>query len=635
MAILVAESLSKYFAAQDLFSDLSFEVNHGDKIALIGPNGVGKTTLLRILCGLEAPDSGSVTRAKNLRIGYLPQQATFASEQKLYQELLEIFQPLQAQRAELRHMEEKMSREATPELLERYGKALERFELEGGYEYELRIQRVLNGLGFAPEDFDKPIAILSGGQKTRALLAKLLLQDPQFLLLDEPTNHLDLSAIEWLEKYLQEWPQSLIVVSHDRYFLDTVANRVWELSFGRLDQYNGNYSHYLEQRADRVARRWTEYERQQEMIAKTEDFIRRYKAGQRSKEARGRLRRLERMERVERPQEERKLHLALKAAFRSGNDVLMTDDLVVGFPADATSGAHVLFTAGDLLLRRQQRVALLGPNGSGKTTFLKTILGQIAPLAGTIRLGGSVKVGYFAQGHEDLNLENTVLEEILSVKNLPLAEARNFLARFLFTGDDVFKPLSALSGGERGRIALAKLTLRGANLLLLDEPTNYLDIASQEILEQVLLDFNGTILFVSHDRYFIDAIATHMWVIADGKLRSYKGNYSDYVEQRAQEEAEALAAAVCAPEAKREPQRDAVARPNRYEERKRARQALELEEAISRLEHRLSELEAALTDASAAQEMERVRELGLAYAAAEEELYEKLAIWAEIGQAQS
>ncbi len=630
MAILTASDLSKSFGAQDVFSALSFEVNHGDKIALVGPNGVGKTTLLRILCGLETPSAGSVSTAKNLRIGYLPQEASFSSQQTLYNEMLQVFAHLQAQRELIRRMEEEMGRiEAAPELLARYGKAVERFEAAGGYEYESRIQRILGGLGFSKADYDKPISILSGGQKTRASLAKLLLQDPQFLLLDEPTNHLDLAATEWLEKYLQDWPGSLIMVAHDRYFLDRVVNRVWELSFGRLEQYRGNYTHYVEQRADRMARRWTEYREQQEFIAKTEDFIRRYKAGQRAKEAKGRLRRLERMELLERPQEQKTLHIALQAIYRSGNDVLVSKRLVVGYADDGK--ANALFSCPALLLRRQQRVALLGPNGSGKTTFLKTIIGQVPPVAGEVRLGGGVKAAYFAQAHEDLNPEKTVIEEILSIKDLPLGEARNFLARFLFRGDDVFKPISALSGGERGRTALAKLTLQGANFLLLDEPTNHLDISSQEILEQVLLDFEGTILFVSHDRYFIDAIATHLWVIEDKVLRAYEGNYSAYIEQRAREAEEQSASSV-REEGKRQPQwEDPSAKRARQEQEQKTQLVAELESSIAALESRLRALEEDLAEASTAQRVDRVRELGLAYAEVERELYEKLAAWAEAG----
>lgn len=630
MAILTANGLGKFFGAQDVLSGISFEVNHGDKVAMIGPNGVGKTTLLRILCGLDTPSAGSVSKARNLRIGYLPQQASFTSEQTLYNEMLSVFGHLQAQREVLHNMEAEISQNsACAELLERYGKAVERFEIAGGYEYESRIQRTLGGLGFRKEDLEKPINILSGGQKTRALLVKLLLQDPDFLLLDEPTNHLDLAATEWLEKYLQDWPESLLVVSHDRYFLDKVVNRVLDLGVGRIEEYRGNYSAYALQHVERRERHWKEYNEQQEQLAVTEEFIRRYKAGQRSKEARGRLKRLERVELIERPQEQKKLHLSLHASFRSGNDVLVGQNLEIGYPPSEEGGApNRLFSCPKLLLRRQQRVALLGPNGIGKTTFLKTVLEQTPSLSGTLRLGSSVQVGYFAQGHEDLTPTNTLMDEILGVKNLPIAEARNFLARFLFSGDDVFKSISALSGGERGRVALAKLTMKGANLLLLDEPTNHLDIAAQEILEQVLLSFDGTILFVSHDRYFIDAIATHLWVIEERVLRAYEGNYSAYSQQKAiLDEMKSAEPSNKQPLLRKEARpREAKPAPNPNRQ-----QIAQLEASISELEAKLRSLEEDLAIASMTQKVDRIRELGTTYAAVERELYDKLAAWAEAG----
>ncbi len=632
MAIFQATGLAKYFGAQDIFAGLSFEINHGDKIALIGPNGTGKTTLLRIMCGLEAPTEGTISSSKGLQIGYLPQKPTFPSEQTLYGEMLTIFANLQDQRAELRRMEQAMGEGSAPdEFLERYGKALERFELAGGYEYEHRIQRVLGGLGFGREEYDKPIALLSGGQKTRALLAKLLLQEPGLLLLDEPTNHLDLAATEWLEKYLASWAGSLLVVAHDRYFLDKIVSRVWDMSFGQMSEYRGNYTAYTRQRAERLTRQWKEYQEQQEFIAKTAEFVRRFKAGQLAKQARGRETRLERLERVERPQEQKAMRMSLQARFRSGNEVLRIKRLTVGYRNEA-GASHPLFSAADLLLLRLQRVALLGPNGSGKTTFFKTILEQLPPLEGEVRLGASIKLGYLAQSYEDLNPENTILDEIWAVKQLDLEPARSFLGRFLFSGDDVFKPISALSGGERGRVALAKLALRGANFLLLDEPTSHLDIESREILEEVLRDYDGTILFVSHDRYFMDALATHVWSIEDGALRAYEGNYTAYVAQRemmAQQEALTSQQEPDPKQAERDQIRAEQQRLAR-QRREQAQVAAELEARITALEDRLRALESEIGAASAAQEVDRIRELGLAYATAEQELHDKLASWAEL-----
>ena len=644
MAILTANGLSKFFGAQDIFSSLSFEINRDDKIALIGANGVGKTTLLRILCGLEAPDEGTVVANRSLRIGYLPQQTTFTSQRPLLQEMLTIFASLEARRGQLRQMERQIEASAgDPALLEQYGRALERFEIDGGYEYEERIKRVLSGLGLGPEDHDKPVELLSGGQKTRAQLAKLLLEEPNLLVLDEPTNYLDLAATEWLEKYLVSWAGSLIVVAHDRYFLDKVVSRVWEMTFGHIEFYRGNYTHYALQREERLERRRKDYEAQQEFIAQTEDFVRRFQAGQRSKEARGRLKRLERLERVQRPRTQKAMHLPLQAGFRSGNEVLILKDVAIGYPAGGDGSGDVggsefrLFAAPDLILRRMQRVALMGPNGSGKTTFVRTVLEQLAPLEGRIRIGANVRVGYLAQSYEDLDPNNDIIQEIRSVKPLPLSQARSFLGRFLFSGDDVFKPISALSGGEQGRVALAKLALQGANLLLLDEPTSHLDIASREVLETVLSEFNGTILFVSHDRYFVDALATHIWSIEDGVLRAYEGDYSAFAQARDLESQvrEEVRAQAREREKQEEQQRrrsttDRAQVSPWWRRKQKEQRTAELESRIASLESRLKEVEEALAEASAAQDTGRIWELGTEHAAIESELHEKLAVWADI-----
>ncbi len=626
MSIVTANQLAKFYGAQDVFWDVSLHIAWGDKIALVGPNGTGKTTLLRIMAGLETPTAGQVHRARNLRIGYLPQEAELPSQRTLYEEVLTVFTDLQAQQAELRCLEQQMADPAQRErALGRYGEALQAFELAGGYRYESEIKMVLTGLGFPEEEQHKPLIILSGGQKTRALLAKLLLSNPDLLLLDEPTNHLDLAATQWLEEYLANWKGSLVVVAHDRYFLDKVVQRVWELSFGHLEDYPGNYSHYSVLRAERMERRLAEYEAQQKRIEKTEDFIRRYKAGQRTKEAQGRQKRLDRLPRLERPREAKKIHLSIETDLRGADRVLATEELAIGYQPDAP-----LFTCPDLYLRRGERPTLLGPNGSGKTTFLKTVLGQVSPLAGRVQVGQNVKLGYLAQAHEGLDPENTVLNEILAVENLPLEKARGLLGRFLFSGDDVFKLVGDLSGGERSRLALAKLTLKGANFLLLDEPTNHLDIASQEILEEVLANFDGTILLVSHDRYLINALATQVWAIEDGDLRVYDGNYSDYEEQRRKQVAGG----------KGQGTRDkGQGTGGRWEETRGREQGgwrqeakvKELEESISALETRLAELGEELVAASMAQDVESLRELGVEYQRVDEELQRLVAQWVEAG----
>ena len=622
MSIVTASGLAHAYGAQDVFQDVSIQIAHGERIALVGPNGAGKTTLLRILAGLETPTAGRVYRARGLRIGYLPQEVQLTSRHTVYQEMLSVFAHLQAQEQELRRLEEAMAAGADEAVMRRYGELLERFEQAGGYEYQARIRRVLNGLGFGEEERNWPLDILSGGQRTRAALARLLLEDPDLLLLDEPTNHLDLVALEWLEEYLLNWRGSLVVVAHDRYFLDKIATRVWELYFGRLESYRGNYTSYVHQRAERMARRQAEYEARQEYIARTEEFIRRYIAGQRSKEARGRRKRLERLLReqpLERPQELRPMKLTLRSQGRSGDLVLTTQGLVVGYDPAAP-----LFTCPDLVLRRRERVALIGPNGSGKTTFLRTILGQVPPLAGEARLGSSLRIGYFAQAHEGLHPRRTVLDEVLSVRNLPIGQARTFLGRFLFSGDDVFKRVEQLSGGERSRLALAKLTLEGANFLVLDEPTNHLDIPSQEVLEQELREFDGTILFVSHDRYLINALATQVWAIADGRLRVYEGDYTEYLAQRMAEQSQRVTASATKPKDDRHDGRGQ--RPGNREREKEQRISA-LEEAIAQQEARLTALSAALAQASQEQALDRVHELGVEYRQVEEQLEELLWEW--------
>jgi ATP-binding cassette subfamily F protein 3 len=628
MSVLTANGLAKSYGAQDVFLDVSLQIGRGDKVALIGPNGHGKSTLLRLLAGLDTPTTGRVHRARGLRIGYLPQHPDLSSECTLYDEMLTVFANLRAQQAELRELEQAMADPARREwALARYGQVQTRFEMAGGYTYESRIRRVLSGLGFREEEHQHPISHLSGGQKTRVLLARLLLEEPDLLLLDEPTNYLDLTALEWLEGYLIEWPDSLVVVAHDRYFLDRVVSRVWELASGRLEEYPGNYSRYVELRAERMARRRAEYQTQQEHIQKTEEFIRRYKAGQRYKEARGRQKRLDRLERVERPRELRSMRLSMQAAARSGDLVLATRELVVGYRT--AEGDLRLCSCPDLDLRRGERAALIGPNGSGKTTLVRTLLGQLPPLTGEVRLGASLGIGYLAQavGDDGLGLKHTILDEILDVENLPLEKARGFLGRFLFTGDEVFKRIGDLSGGERMRVALAKLTLTRPNFLVLDEPTTHLDIASQEVLQEVILDFDGTILFVSHDRYLIEALATQVWAIEGDSLYVHQGRYSEYIAERAMREEQEEKAGSGGGEDKGR----SVERSERRERERRAQRIAELEDAISVLENRLAALEGDLTAASAAQDVARLTGLGTEYAQVEEEIHRLVAEWEKLG----
>ena len=638
MSLLTGTQLAKSYGPDDIFAGVDVAIAHGAHVGLVGPNGAGKTTLLRLLSGFEEPSRGAVQRSKGLRLGYLAQESALDSDGTLWEEMLSAFADLRAREAELTRLEAAM---ADPDqfqaALERYGPLQHQFELDGGYQYETRIKQVLAGLNFEAEDYQRPVVQLSGGQKTRALLGRLLLESPDLLVLDEPTNHLDIHAVEWLESWLNDWNGAVLIVSHDRYFLDQVVSTVWELAFGSLAEYRGNYSAYLVQRADRHARRQAEYDTQQALIAREQEFIRRNMAGQNTRQAKGRLRRLDRLmdtdegRLIDRPREQGQIKINLKTNLRSGDRVIETHDLAVGYADDG----KVLFRAPDLLLWREECAALIGPNGAGKTTFLKTLLGELPPLAGSLKLGSSLKVGYFAQTHEGLNPERSALEEIMSVQEMPPGRARDYLAKFLFSGDDVFKKIAVLSGGERGRVALAKLALAGANLLLLDEPTNHLDIPSQEVLQAVLADFPGTILLVSHDRYLIDGLATQIWAVEDGALTLFKGSWTEYVAARDGQARETLAgklgrAARAPVAATSRLDADAQARRQKTEERKRAARLADLEGAIAALEQRLARLARDLAQAGTGGHVAAVRALGEEYALVQTELNTRLVDWEQL-----
>lgn len=628
MAVLSVSNLAKSFGANDIFSGISVEIPHGAKIALVGSNGAGKTTLLEVLIKKEEASAGAISHMKGLTIGYLPQRPQLDADRPLWDEMITAFADLRARETQLAQLAEAMSdttRSDLDEIIERYGQMEHQFELDGGYTYETRTRQVLQGLGFTAQEYAMPLQHLSGGQKTRALLARLLLESPDLLVLDEPTNHLDINAVEWLESFLKTWPGALLVVSHDRYFMDNVITTIWEMEWGQIEVYRGNYSHYIQQRDDRHARLLKEYEAQQEFIAKEEDYIRRNIAGQNTTQAKGRLRRLERLKRdrlIVRPRAHHNIHLDLKSDLRSGEKVLMTYDLVVGYERDKP-----LVRVPDITLYRREIAALIGPNGVGKTSLLKTLLQEIHPLQGSSRLGAAVQPGYFAQAHERLNAENSVLDELLSVRNLPVSEARNYLAAFLFTGDDVFRPVSTLSGGERGRLALAKLALDGANFLLLDEPTNHLDIPSQEILQDVMAAFDGTILLVSHDRYLINALATQIWDMQPGNMTVFEGSYREFLDAREAarqtgREEKITAARPAAPPAARNTNDK-----TRLSEYERKRRLVQVEQRIHDLEVRLVNLSGKLGEASSAGAVDHVRSLGESYTAAEAELDAALAEW--------
>jgi len=628
MSLITVTNLAKSYGAHDVFEGVSIAVPHQARIALVGPNGIGKTTLLRLLAGLEKPDQGQVQRARALRIGYLPQEVSFSRSpmstigHTLWESCLEAFADLLAQEAELTRLEEAMADPRRADrAMARYGPLQEAFERAAGYTYPTRIRRVLNGLGFSPDEYSQPLEQLSGGERTRAMLARLLLEDPDLLILDEPTNHLDIAAVEWLEGWLRERPGAEVVVSHDRYLLDRIVDTVWELSLKGIETYRGNYSAYVQQRAERRRYHGARYRAQQDHIRREQEYIRRNIAGQNARQAQGRRKRLERLMREQalaRPEVDRTVRIDFGRVDRSGDCVLETRELVIGYP----DSDEPLFEIPDLMLTRGECVALIGPNGAGKTTFLKTLLGEVQPWAGEVRLGASLQVGYFAQAHEGLVPENTVLDEILTVNpKLKRSQARNLLARFLFTGDTVDRPVEVLSGGERGRVALAKLALEGANFLLLDEPTNHLDIPSQEVLEEALGTFPGTILLVSHDRYLIDVLATQVWVITPEAraLKVFVGGYKTYLEAR-----QRIAEAPKARPASRNRRCPAEMHPKSPVERRAVEARIEvLENELSQVVHELEQ---------AGDDLEQVRLLGSRYAELEADLEAQVAIWERLAR---
>lgn len=628
MSVLTIQTLSKYFGADEVFSDVSVQIPDGAKVALVGPNGAGKTTLLNIIVGLDVPTKGEVSRKRGLSVGFLPQRPVIEGNRTVWDEMLTAFTDLLEQQQRLHDLEHAL---ADPTLvnehdaiLERYGKLQEAFDIAGGYTFELEIKRVLQGLGFKEREFQRPINLLSGGQVTRTLLARLLLEKPELLVLDEPTNHLDINAVEWLEGYLKAWEGAVLMVSHDRYFMDRVVDTIWELDFNELTTYRGNYSHYVRQREERNERLMKEFESQQTFIEKEQDYIRRNIAGQNTAQAKGRLKRLERLlgsdDKIRKPRTRAKLHVRLDESKtgRTGNEVLRTEELIIGYPDDR----RPLFIVPNILLLRGEVAAVIGPNGVGKSTFLKTILDQLEPLEGQYTWGSNVQIGYFAQAHEGLNDDKSILDELLDVENIGLAKARNYLAAYLFRGEDVYRKVGTLSGGERGRLALAKLSLAGANVLLLDEPTNHLDIPAQEVLQNVLADYTGTILLVSHDRYLIDALASQIWAIAPGEMAVFEGPYQEYLTQRATGELNTKEKTATITQSKPTERHPSGLNPYQLEKR-----LSELETTIHNLEAKVETLTHAIGQASAAGKVAQVAELGREYTETEALLNATLAEW--------
>jgi ATP-binding cassette, subfamily F, member 3 len=623
MSLVIISDIAKHFGGELIFSGVGFRIEQGDRIGLVGPNGAGKSTLLNIIAGKLEHEGGNISYARGCRIGYLTQIPDFTATHTLREEMRAVFSDVQAIEAEMRQVATIMSNpeqltdaDAYQALLDRYAALQEQFEHAEGYTIESRVQQVLDGLGFTREQQELPAISLSGGQQTRASLGKLLLQQPDILLLDEPTNHLDLAALEWLEDYLLAWKGAIVTVAHDRYFLDRIAQRIIEVDNHRIEEYTGNYSAYIRQREERMDLRQRAYESQQEYIAHTEEFIRRYKAGQRAKEARGRQKLLDRMERVERPYHAPELHFKIRIAYQSGQIVVDAAKMAVGYTSD-----QPLIKLPDITIERGDRIGLLGPNGSGKTTLLRTLVGEMEPLTGTATLGHNVSVGYYAQTHTNLNPDRAIIDEIRDSSLLSEEGARTFLGRFQFSGDDVFKPIGVLSGGERSRVALAKLTLQGANFLVLDEPTNHLDLPARQFLEAVLADYDGTLLFVSHDRYFIDAVATRIWIVEDETLRSMDGNYTSYRQRVIAQAARAQVQAKAS-------QRAAQIRTSRERQSQpRERTIEDIEAEVTLAEQRVSALEAAINAASEVADITKITELAEEYASAKDALDVLYAEW--------
>jgi ATP-binding cassette subfamily F protein 3 len=590
---------------------VSAEAQRGDRIGLVGRNGAGKTSLLRVLAGLEAPNAGRrhIERIASVTlVEQIPPQST--AHTTVRQEALGALSHVLNLTMEMEQAAEAMA-EGDEAAAERYAHYLERLEHEGGFSYESQLSQVLIGLGLPESQWDKPVASLSGGQRNRLALAKALLAGPDVLLLDEPTTHLDLRGLQWLEGFLSRWPGTVIVTSHDRYFLDAIATRIWHLDFGRLKTYPGNYTKFEEIHAADIVRQQKEFEAQREFIQKEEAFIRRYGAGQRAREAKGREKRLNRLERLQAPQHNRTTSLSF-AASRSGDTVLTSKGLEVGY------NGHTVLAVPELDLFRSERIALVGPNGTGKSTLLKTMAGELTPVEGSIRRGAAVSIGHYWQEAENLDPNATVLDDLLRDSQLELQPARDMLGHFLFSGPDVDKKVSMLSGGERSRLALAKLVLSQGNLLLLDEPTNHLDIPAREALEDALDGYTGTLVFASHDRRLINQIATRLWVVEDGTLVSFEGTLEEYDASR-----QPLRATERAAEAPPKPK--PVMSKNR--QRDLEVQIADLESRIEAQEGHIEDLGARINDASEQGDLEAVMELGVAYETAQLKLDQLLEEW--------
>ena len=520
------EKLGKSFGVREIFSNVSFTIRQGERLALVGPNGAGKSTLMKCILGIEEHDEGIIVKDSSITIGYLQQDVNLG-DASLEEEIQTAWADVQHLESQLHSLSKELEqREATEQDLRRLSYLQDRLEWLGGYDYEKQSQRIAYGLGFTDEDLKKKASEFSGGQKTRINLAKALVRRPDFLFLDEPTNHLDMPMLEWLEGYLKSYKGGIVIISHDRYFLDQVATEVVELAHHKIHTYKGNYSQFLKQREQQRVAHQRAYDKQQEHIRKTEEYIDKYRAGIKSKMARGRQSQLDRLERLEAPDQDREFAFTFPKPEMSADRVLMMDDVAIGYDRQDPVATHITTT-----LRRGDVVGLIGANGAGKSTLVKTIMGELDTIDGSIATGNRVQTGYFSQEHEELHPTWSVLQEVMSPYDMSEESARSILGAFQFRGDDVFKLVGDLSGGERARVALLKLFLEGRNFLILDEPTNHLDIPTRETVEQALQQFEGTLLIISHDRYLLDAVAKRIIVLEAGGIEEFHGNYSYYKEK--------------------------------------------------------------------------------------------------------
>lgn len=627
MILLSLQGIQKSFGTNEVLRDASLVLQDGQRMGLVGVNGCGKSTLMKIIAGLETADGGTMTMQKGLKLGYLAQQGQVGEGRTVLEELESVFEPVVRMEQQLRDLEHQMADAQDEASLHRLGSQYDqltrRFEESNGYGWRSTVQGVLAGLGFRKEQQGQLASLLSGGERTRLCLGRMLLTEPDLLLLDEPTNHLDLKSIAWLEEYLRTYRGAVLLISHDRYFMDHVCDRMCELLLGATECYDGNYSAYMVQRTERFEIRMKAYELQQKEIARQEAIIARYRQFNREKSIRlaeSREKRLEKVERLEKPKDESAIHFRFDVRRRTGDDVLMIDDLAKGFDG------RTLFSHVKMHLRAGDRVALIGDNGVGKSTLFKCIVGEEKPDSGTIRFGAGVDIGYYDQHQAHLHESKTVLDEVWDdFHRLDQTEVRGALGLFLFTGDDVLMPISTLSGGEKGRVALTKLMLKKDNVLLLDEPTNHLDMDSREVLEDALENFPGTILAISHDRYFINRFATKVCVLEAGGVKEYLGNYDDYFEKiNRQQEPDSETSGMTKTALDKE-KRKSREEEKRIREKKNALAAAE--KAIATAEDEAAAIETQLADPATYQDAEKAAKLAKAYQMKKDEIERLYAEW--------